>query len=400
MQIIPGQNVPIKAWVDGVEFEDAARQQAHNLTTLPFIHDHVAIMADVHAGYGSTIGSVIATRAAIIPAAVSVDIGCGCLSVCTSLKASDLPDSLASLRSHIEAAVPHGGLGPESGWGVGAVRAPATVLNRWGGLAGRFDAICDRYPDFRRGNSVTHLGSLGSGNHFIEVCLDTEDAVWVMLHSGSRGIGNLIGRTFIETARERMASKGINLPDRDLAWLDEGTQEFDDYVEAVSWAQDFALQNRNEMLANVLNVMHQHFGGFALTQQAIQCHHNYVEKEHHFGADVWLTRKGAVSARKGQLGIIPGSMGAKSYIVRGKGEPESFHSCSHGAGRRMSRGQAKREFTLADMAEQTAGIECRKDADVIDEIPGAYKSIDKVMEAQRDLVEVVAQLRQVLCVKG
>ena len=390
---------PIKCWTDGVELEDAARQQLLNVASLPFIHKHVAVMPDVHWGMGATVGSVIATKAAIVPAAVGVDIGCGMMAVQLALRASDLPDSLVAMRSAIEAAVPHGRTDNGGPNDVGAWREPIGL----GALDGGLRALVERHPKLARaaGRAAHHLATLGTGNHFIEVCLDEADNVWVMLHSGSRGIGNAIGSYFIDRARKHMERWFITLPDVDLAYLPESCEDFDEYVSAVGWAQTFALTNREAMMAAVLDAV-----GGALARplnvrlQAVNCHHNYVQKENHFGANVWLTRKGAVSARSGQLGIIPGSMGARSYIVRGKGNAESFQSCSHGAGRRMSRGEARRHFTLDDHARATAGVECRKDVDVLDETPGAYKDIDAVMAAQADLVEIVHTLRQVVCVKG
>jgi tRNA-splicing ligase RtcB (3'-phosphate/5'-hydroxy nucleic acid ligase) len=400
VQIIQEGGAPIHAWIDGVPLEDGARQQLINVASLPFIHSHIAVMPDVHWGKGATVGSVIPTNGAIIPAAVGVDIGCGMMAMRTSLTASDLPDSLADIRTGIERTVPHGGAGANAGWGNKAGGVPASIGTRWRGLEERFAAICARRPHFEKENSLIHLGSLGTGNHFIEVCLDEADHVWVMLHSGSRGIGNAIGRFFIETARDMLIKRGAYVPDRDLAWLEEGEPAFDEYVEAVSWAQDYARENREAMMERVLGVLRSELRSFTTDKSAVNCHHNYVSKEHHFGANVWVTRKGAVRAREGDLGIIPGSMGARSFIVRGKGNPDSFHTCSHGAGRAMSRAEAKRRFTVADHEAATAGIECRKDKDVIDETPMAYKDIDAVMAAQADLVEIVHTLRQVVCVKG
>lgn len=392
---------PIKAWTRGVEFEAAALGQLRNVAELPFIHSHVAVMPDVHSGIGATVGSVIATRGAVIPAAVGVDLGCGMAAVKISLTASQLPDNLAFIRGKIEAAVPHGrtdngGRNDKGGWN----KIPTQVSDAWGSLNDRFEALCDRHPRLAKTNNIGHLGTLGTGNHFIEVCLDTEDAVWVMLHSGSRGVGGAIGSHFIALAKEDMEKWFIHLPDKDLAYLPEGTEHFDQYVAAVQWAQDFALVNRNLMMNAVLGVLEDTLPPFRILDQAINCHHNYISRENHFGANVLVTRKGAVRARTGELGIIPGSMGAKSFIVRGLGNPDSFCSCSHGAGRRMSRTQAKKQFSLTDHVAATMGVECRKDEDVIDETPGAYKSIDAVMDAQKDLVEIVATLKQVLCVKG
>src|SRR5262245_2155581 len=392
---------PIKAWIDGVPVEDAARRQLFNIAALPFIHRHVAAMPDVHFGKGATVGSVIASRGAIVPAAVGVDIGCGMMAVRCSLTAAELPDSLKRLRLGIEAAVPHGGVGRNGGW-KDAVPTSVARLFRDSGLDAGLKELEDKHPALRQAQSLTHLGSLGGGNHFIEICLDEGDRVWAMLHSGSRGIGNRIGSHFISKAREALERRQLTraLPDRDLAWLEEGEPLFEDYVAAIAWAQEFARQNRELMMAAVLKVMRQQLPSFRTERQAINCHHNYVASERHFGHTVWVTRKGAVRAGLGELGIIPGSMGAKSYIVRGKGNQDSFQSCAHGAGRRMSRGEAKRRFSLQAHAAATSGIECRKDAGVLDETPMAYKDIDAVMAAQTDLVEVVHTLRQVVCVKG
>ena len=394
---------PIKAWVRGVPVEDGAKRQLERLAEMPFVYRHVAAMPDVHVGKGATVGSVIATKGAIIPAAVGVDIGCGMCAVRTTLTASDQPDSLGGLRSAIERAVPHGrtangGAGDRGAWGD----VPNAVGEAWAALLPRFQAIVDKHPKVEKANHVGHLGTLGTGNHFIEICLDEADRVWVMLHSGSRGIGNRIGSHFIALAKKEMERWFIQLPDRDLAYLPEGSQAFDDYVEAVGWAQDYAAKNRELMLAATLRALGAwgKLPAFSVTEEAVNCHHNYVAREKHFGDSVIVTRKGAVRAGEGDLGIIPGSMGACSYIVRGKGHPDSFSSCSHGAGRAMTRTAAKKQFTLEDHARATAGIECRKDAGVIDETPMAYKSIDAVMEAQRDLVDVVHRLRQVVCVKG
>ncbi|SMC29671.1 tRNA-splicing ligase RtcB [Andreprevotia lacus DSM 23236] len=391
---------PIKLWTEGVVVDDGAREQLMNTAKMPFIYKHLAVMPDVHLGKGSTIGSVIPTQGAIIPAAVGVDIGCGMMAARTTLTASDLPDSLAGLRSAIEAAVPHGktfGRRDNGAWEA----PPEAVDAMWATLAGGFKDITDKYPKLKNTNNHKHLGTLGTGNHFIEVCLDEENRVWFMLHSGSRGVGNAIGNLFIELAQADMRQHIANLPDRDLAYFTEGSQHFDDYVQAVGWAQDYARRNRAAMMQNVIAAARKVITKpFAADVEAVNCHHNYVQKETHFGAEVLVTRKGAVSAQKGQLGIIPGSMGAKSFIVRGLGNEESFCSCSHGAGRTMSRTQAKKRFTVDDQIRATAHVECRKDADVIDEIPMAYKDIDAVMAAQSELVEVVHTLRQVVCVKG
>jgi tRNA-splicing ligase RtcB len=394
---------PIRAWTIGVPFEADARAQLERIARLPFIHRHVAVMPDVHLGKGATVGSVIATKRAIIPAAVGVDIGCGMMAVRTSLRASALPDDLRGVRTAIEAAVPHGRTDNGGRSDRGAWQSPpAANVDAWNGLRPGYDRIIAKHPKLDRGSHLAHLGTLGTGNHFIEVCLDQEDHVWIVLHSGSRGVGNRIGSYFIELAKEDMRRWFVNLPDQDLAYLPEGTEHFDDYVEAVHWAQEFARINRELMMSALIDGVQAtgKLPAFEARLEAVNCHHNYVARENHFGENVFVTRKGAVRARQGDLGIIPGSMGARSYIVRGRGNDASFHSCSHGAGRVMSRNEARRRFTVADHVAATAGIECRKDEDVIDETPMAYKSIDQVMEAQRDLVEVVHTLRQVVCVKG
>jgi len=392
---------PVKMWTHAVPVEDGARLQLANVAKMPFVHSHVAVMPDVHVGIGATVGSVVATNGAIIPAAVGVDLGCGMMAVATTLRAEDLPDSLAALRRRIELAVPHGVVTDRDYAFKGAWReTPEAVAMRWSALAERHKRIVAKRPAISTKQPQAQLGTLGGGNHFVEVCLDTTGAVWVMLHSGSRGAGNRIGQVYIELAREDMRRHFINLPDRDLAYLVEGTEHFDDYVEAMSWAQDYAAENRRAMMASVLAVLRDMLPGFATQDVAVNCHHNYVAREAHFGAEVWVTRKGAVRAGRGELGIIPGSMGARSFIVRGLGNAESFESCSHGAGRRMSRTEARKRFTVTDHKAATEGVECRKDAGVVDETPAAYKDIDAVMAAQGDLVEIVATLKQVLCVKG
>jgi tRNA-splicing ligase RtcB len=400
-ELTPERGVPVKAWTLGVPFERAAQRQLENVARLPFIHSHVAAMPDVHFGRGATVGSVIPTAGAIVPAAVGVDIGCGMVAQRTSLDASQLPDTLAPLRAEIERAVPHGGKGGR-GRDPGAWEGlPKPVARAWRDLERRYARIVDAHPRVEHRSPAQQLGTLGGGNHFIEVCLDEEGRVWLMLHSGSRGPGNRIGTTFIELAKRDMRRQNVRLPDADLAYLEEGAENFSDYVFAVDWAQDYARVNRDLMLARVLMVMRRSLPPFqADPTRAINCHHNYVARETHFGAEVFVTRKGAVRAREGDLGIIPGSMGAKSFIVRGRGNPESFDSCSHGAGRSMSRTQARKQFTREDHERATADVECRKDEGVIDETPGAYKSIDAVMEAQRGLVEIVHTLRQVVCIKG
>jgi tRNA-splicing ligase RtcB len=394
----------VKAWVRGVDNDENTSTHMDNTPRLKFGYKWVAAMPDVHCGIGATVGSVIATKGAIIPAAVGVDIGCGMAAVRTTLTASDLPDSLHPMRTAIEKSVPHGfspgrGRRDTGSWGS----APTPVTAAWAPLAEGYDRIVERHPTLSRNNHPTaQLGTLGSGNHFIEVCLDEEDRVWFMLHSGSRGVGNRIGSYFIERAREDMRRLMVNLPDRDLAYLSEGTEGFDEYVAAVEWAQEYAAMNRRVMMAALVAAVGATPGvpPFQTTEEVVNCHHNYVAREIHFGEPVLVPRKGAVRAGDGDLGIIPGSMGARSFIVRGKGNPESFMSCSHGAGRTMSRTEAKRRFTVADHEAATAGVECRKDVGVIDETPAAYKSIEAVMNAQKDLVDVVHRLRQVVCVKG
>jgi len=392
--------VPLKMWTRGVPVEDEAKRQLTNAARLPIVFKHIAAMPDVHFGIGATVGSVIPTLKAIIPAAVGVDIGCGMIACKTTLKAEDLPDNLAPLRSAIERAVPHGrapGARDPGAW----QKAPASVNTAWAQLEPEFAALCRDYPKLAKTNNIQHLGTLGGGNHFVEVCIDEAGAVWFMLHSGSRGVGNAIGTMFIELAKQDALRNNANLPDRDLAYFEEGARYFGDYVRAVGWAQKFSATNREVMMKRVIEAAKTVIAKpFQSHIEAVNCHHNYVQKERHFGEDVYVTRKGAVSAQSGELGIIPGSMGARSYIVRGRGNPESFASCSHGAGRTMSRGEAKRRFSLEDHLAATDGVECRKDSGVIDETPGAYKNIDAVMAAQDDLVEVVHTLKQVVCVKG
>jgi tRNA-splicing ligase RtcB len=391
---------PIKAWTD---VDEGALTQAKNLARLPFVdRQGIALMPDCHLGRGSTVGSVIATDKAIIPAAVGVDIGCGMNAVRLSLKASDLPDSLLAIRRQIERDVP---------LDAGGSRDKPAALGKLSSALTRGSSFRPWYRHFaqvRKSDETSllkkaqsQLGTLGAGNHFIELCVDENQDVWVMLHSGSRGIGNMIGSYFIEKARRRMERLSIHLPDADLAYLTEGDDDFGEYVEAVHWAQDYALENRRIMMETVIAALRRHIPiPFALTREAINCHHNYVEKETHFGRNLWVTRKGAIRARVDDLGIIPGSMGQRSYIVRGKGERESYCSCSHGAGRKMSRTQARKAFTVADLVQQTRGVECRKDKMVLDEIPASYKDIDEVMANQTDLVEVVHTLKAVMCVKG
>ena len=394
--------VPVKVWTDEVEL--SALVQLQNLAAMPFIHKHVAVMPDVHWGNGTSVGTVLPTLKAIIPAAVGVDIGCGMVAARLNIRPDELPDNLFGVRSAIEAAIPHGRTDNGGDNDRGAWRDNPNV-GTWSRLHAdpRYQFLQEKYPDlFKKTRGGAHLGTLGTGNHFVELCLDTEDGVWIMLHSGSRGIGNRIGTFFIDKAKEEMERWHIELPDPNLAYLPEGTETFDGYWRAVSWAQDYATKNREAMLGQALGALSRQMGRLImpLGESAVNCHHNYVSLENHYGRNVYVTRKGAVRARAGDMGIIPGSMGARSFIVRGLGNPESFCSCSHGAGRKMSRGAAKKLFTVEDLKAQTAGIECRKDAEVIDEIPGAYKSIDEVMANQADLVEVVATLRQIVCVKG
>jgi len=395
VQEIREGRVPVKIYTD--EIEPQARQQLVNISMLPIVHHHVAAMPDVHLGIGATVGSVIPTRSAIIPAAVGVDIGCGMMATRLSLGANDLDEKrLKRVFDQISRDVPvgfdqHDERDARTEAAKGFKRGLHGILEKHAGIKKRVG---------KHSSWVRQLGSLGGGNHFIEVCLDESNRVWVMLHSGSRGIGNAIGTYFIELARRDAERNQLVLPDRDLAYFPEGAEHFDDYVEAVGWAQDYARANREEMMELVLEALARHLPSFERTTEAVNCHHNYVEREFHYGADVWVTRKGAIRARSGELGIIPGSMGARSYIVRGKGSPDSFESCAHGAGRRMSRTQAQKKFSTADLEAQTAGVICRKDRGVIDEIPGAYKDIDQVMANQQDLVEVVHTLKQVLCVKG
>lgn len=392
----------VKMWVGDMEVEQAAILQIMNIAGLPILAGHMAVMPDVHMGKGATVGSVIPTRSAIIPAAVGVDIGCGMVAAMTNLTADDLPESLFALRNQIERDVPVGF--NEHAKGIPSVSGPYAdilrknlhkTMERWDNLAmkqylGRADEK----------KIARQIGTLGGGNHFIEICLDLKNRVWVMLHSGSRGIGNQIGSVAIEMAKEQALKRAYGLPDTDLAWLDQGTPEFDAYIEAMHWAQDYARFNRDTMMNLVLAAVRSRIPQMQVVGEVIQCHHNFTSLEEHFDEEIWVTRKGAVSAQLGQMGIIPGSMGTKSYIVQGKGNADAYCSCSHGAGRKMSRNQAKKLFTSLDLEQQTAGVECRKDSDIIDEIPGAYKDIDQVMDAQTDLVDVVHTLRAVLCVKG
>ncbi len=392
---VTGFGVPVHIHTNDIDSETL--DQLRKMAQLQFIHSHIAVMPDVHLGKGATVGSVIPTKNAIIPAAVGVDIGCGMNALRLSLKAYQLPDNLSALRNAIERKVPVGFEQHKQ------IKAKASTLSP---LDKRLKAITDKHPALRRmlrqfdATWQKQLGTLGGGNHFIELCIDENDDVWVMLHSGSRGLGNVIGTYFIERAKKEAQSRFGHVPDKDLSYFAEGSANFDDYVEAVEWAQEYAFENRREMMRLILEAIRPLLPSFQMTKEAINCHHNYVQKEVHFGEEVFVTRKGAISAQKDEYGIIPGSMGAKSYIVKGRGNPDSFCSCSHGAGRRMSRAKAKILFNQQDLIAQTQGIECRKDKGVVDEIPSAYKDIDQVMENQKDLVEVVHTLKQVMCIKG
>ena len=403
-KIITNGRVPVHIYTDQVESH--AMKQLENVSKLPIIHHHIAAMPDVHWGLGATIGSVIPSVKAIIPAAVGVDIGCGMMACRLNLTADELPDNLSNIRNQIEKSVPHGrtdngGINDKGAW-----KNPSKIiLDFWkkNNINKKLPTVLDNHPKLfnRKVNSYNHLGTLGTGNHFIEICLDENKSVWAMLHSGSRGIGNRIGTYFISLAKREIKRQTSNLPDKDLAYLSEGSKYFYDYVKAVKWAQDFAKANRQFMMRAIIDAVSKSLKMHIFSsEKAINCHHNYVEYEKYYGQKVWLTRKGAIKAGKGDLGIIPGSMGAKSYIVRGKGNLDSFQSCSHGAGRVMSRKVAKKRFSINDLERQTNGVECRKDKNVIDEIPGAYKNIEEVMENQNDLVETVHTLKQVLCVKG
>ena len=386
----------VARWTDGVPVEPEALEQAKEMARLPFVHKYVALMPDVHLGYGATIGSVIPTSGAVVPSAVGVDIGCGMAACRLTLFADDLPEDLLRLRQWIQGKVPVGQSRHRPN------KIPQVAKPILSTLA-TYKHLVEDVPGVKSETIETQIGTLGGGNHFIEVCLDQNDQVWVMLHSGSRGTGNNIGRYYIDRARMLMEKRFTDslLPNRDLAWFAEGVDpEFAEYISAVNWAQDYAAANRDVMLIQTLDAVAEVVKPFRVVDQVINCHHNYVAREHHMGKNVWVTRKGAVRAREGDMGIIPGSMGAESHIVVGKGNKQSFESCSHGAGRTMSRRKARQTFTVKDHEAATAGIECRKDQGVLDETPGAYKDINAVMEAQRDLVETLYTLRQVVCVKG
>ena len=394
-QVITGQRVPVRIWTDDVD--DKSRAQLANIAAMPFVHHHVAAMPDVHLGIGATIGSVIATHKAIIPAAVGVDIGCGMVAARLSLSANELDEkSLKKVFEQISRDVPVGRAQHSDERVLVAVARPFEPGLK--ALTARHPQLLKAFGKFSKW--ANQMGTLGGGNHFIELCLDEAGQAWVMLHSGSRGIGNAIADYFIQLARKDIERQTIHLPDRDLAYFQEGSTHFADYVEAVHWAQAYAMANRQAMLDLVLQGLARHLPPFSVTTEVVNCHHNYVAREHHYGADVWVTRKGAIRAQAGDLGIVPGSMGARSYIVRGKGNPDSFCSSAHGAGRRMSRTEANRRFSAADLARQTEGVICRKDQGVVDEIPGAYKDIDTVMANQQDMTEILHTLKQVVCVKG
>jgi len=393
MKLTKGKS-PVLVWTD--EVESSALDQLKRMADLSVIHDHIAVMPDVHMGKGATVGSVIPTRRAIIPAAVGVDIGCGMCAVRTSLTAAQLPESLRQVRNTIERDVPVG-FNMHSNRRM-RFKAASKVEAGLKEILDRHPGITSKSP--KKDSWARQIGTLGGGNHFIEICLDEADRVWIMLHSGSRGIGNKIGQYFIGKAKEVIAKADVHLPDKDLAYLTEGSGLFADYWYALTWAQEYAARNRQEMLDIVLETLGRNLPAFELDEAAINCHHNYAAREMHDGSEIYVTRKGAIRAGAGELGIIPGSMGARSYIVRGKGNKKSFCSCAHGAGRRMSRSAARKQFSRDDLVEQTEGVECRKDKGVIDEIPGAYKDIEQVMENQIDLVETVHTLNQVLCVKG
>jgi len=386
VSVLKGKNVPVRMWTKVEEVESSALDQLKNIAALPWVFKHVAVMPDVHFGKGATVGSVIAMKDAVSPAAVGVDIGCGMAAVKTNMTSHDLPDSLALLRHRVEKAIPVGFNQHNQ------VTRYAEKLPLWKG----FHDLTDKVQD-RLGKARKQMGTLGGGNHFIELCLDADDHMWLMLHSGSRNIGKTLAE--IHIGRAKKLAHNAELPDRDLAVFLAGTREMEEYRRDLFWAQRYAKLNREVMLKLYQDVLLKLFPKVKF-DEPVACHHNYVSEEVHFDEEVLVTRKGAISAREGEMGIIPGSMGTHSYIVRGLGNPQSFHSASHGAGRRMSRGKAKRSFSVADLKAQTEGVECRKDHAVIDEIPGAYKDIDKVMDYQRDLVEVVAQLKQVMCVKG
>ena len=393
ISIVKGKTVPIKMWAKVDEVESQALTQLKNVASLPWVAHHVAVMPDVHFGKGATVGSVIAMRAAVAPAAVGVDIGCGMAAVRTSLRAGDLPDDLKRLRSSIEATIP---VGFEAHARPAIDRMPDPLRKQLRGHLGRFRDLHADVHDLE-GKAAQQLGTLGGGNHFIELCLATDAQVWLMLHSGSRNIGKTLAERHMHVAKR--LGHNVGLPDPDLAVFLAGTEEMRAYRHDLYWAQEYARLNREVMLQLYEDVLRDAFPGISF-EDRVSCHHNYVAEELHFGETLFVTRKGAIRAGLGEMGIIPGSMGTRSYIVRGKGNPESYESASHGAGRRMSRARAKKQYSLADLRHATAGVECRKDAGVLDEIPGAYKPIEQVMANQQDLVDIVAELKQVVCVKG
>ncbi len=397
-----GEAVPIFLWKDGVQIEDAAIKQLCNLSRMKFVHHHIAAMPDTHFGIGATVGCVFGSRDAVIPAAVGVDIGCGMIAAKTNLEHADVALGRApAIRAAIEARIPmgrtnNGRQGDRGAW----QDIPEDVKQVWNvHLLDGYERLVKDFPALGIGNSVNHLGTLGTGNHFIEIQYDENDQIWIMLHSGSRGVGNRIGNYFIARAKELMGQFNIQLPDKDLAFIPSAHELYSSYLDALYWAQDFALHNRKIMLNRTLEALNAVFPGTAICEE-INTHHNYASQERHFGADVLLTRKGAIRARAGDLGIIPGSMGTGSFIVRGLGNPFSFHSCSHGAGRAMSRTEAKKRFTLDDHDKAMAGVEGRRDADVLDETPAAYKDINAVIAAQSDLIEVVHTMKQLVVCKG
>ncbi|MGA5565561.1 RtcB family protein [Streptomyces platensis] len=392
---VPGAQVPIRMWTDPATVEDVAMQQLRNVATLPWIKG-LAVMPDVHYGKGATVGSVIAMRGAVCPAAVGVDIGCGMSAVRTSLTANDLPGDLSRLRSKIEQAIPVGrGMHDDP---VDPGRLHGFPTARWDDFWARFDGVAEAVK-FRQERATKQMGSLGSGNHFIEFCLDDDGVVWLMLHSGSRNIGKELAEFHMGQAQKLPHNQG--LVDRDLAVFIADTPPMAAYRNDLFWAQEYARHNRDVMMALFQDVVRKEFKKAKVTfDDVISCHHNYVAEERYDGMDLLVTRKGAIRAGSGEYGIIPGSMGTGSYIVKGLGNDASFNSASHGAGRKMSRNQAKKRFSTRDLEEQTRGVECRKDSGVVDEIPGAYKPIERVIDQQRDLVEVVAKLKQVICVKG
>ena len=385
-RVLSEGRVPVKIWTDDIE--DDAVAQLKNTAALPFVFKHVAVMPDVHWGMGATVGSVVATRGAICPATVGVDIGCGMIATKIKGLRGEHLGNLGELRHSIERSIPVG---------FNDNKTITDSVSAWPGWS-TWDDLSQRHS---KDKAAAQVGTLGGGNHFIEVCLDTKGEVWIVLHSGSRGIGNKLASGHIETAKGIMKRMFIDIPDPDLAYFALGTPEFKAYMTDLLWAQDYALENREEMMRRVVKDLRHHLKLEQIeVEQKVNCHHNFAVWENHFGENVLVTRKGAVRARAGDMGIIPGSMGTRSYIVRGLGDTESFNSCSHGAGRRMSRGRARKTFTREDLIAQTDGVECRKDSEVIDEIPGAYKPIEDVIANQSDLIEVVEELKQVLCVKG